>query len=87
MNENELRAEFERQHGASIFTHLADGRYMIRSVQLSWKRFQRAAEWADARARRECAELCRETRNWNDDSGHDDGCLDCSDAIKATVNE
>lgn len=51
MDEDELRAEFERQEtegwiGGPVMDRNTDGRYLIHSRQEAWEYFRKGALWA-----------------------------------------
>lgn len=86
MNEEELRKEFEREY-PQVTRRTEDGKYSSWITRMQWATWMRSAQLADRRAREECAEICRDARDWNPDSGHDDGCLDSAEAIRATIKQ
>lgn len=61
MNEDELRAEFERKpigfETGCEFERTPSGAYFLWAVEEAWEQFKRGAMWADARARRECVKV------------------------------
>lgn len=50
MTEQELRAEFERQHSGRNLSVNRNGNYYAINVQICWRQHQRTARWMEERA-------------------------------------
>lgn len=103
MNEDELRREFERLATAKPYEFDIDryvedvqpadlaGKYADETTQDAWELFQSGAAWADARARRESADVAESQRRVFPESawaeGYNDACNDIEKSILATIKE
>ena len=59
MDEEALRKEFEKKCTVSALLSTVNGRYAADHIENEWQAFLDGAQYADTRARRECAEISK----------------------------